>query len=58
MNWPRGRYNGQRIVGAIIKVRFDVTDWGLRWFGRHGSCGQFGPFRVWVESAFHWEDGR
>lgn len=25
--WPRGRFNGMRIVGVEIKVRIDVTDW-------------------------------
>ena len=28
MKWPRGRYNGARIVGIDVRVRFDVTTWG------------------------------
>lgn len=29
MRWPRGKYNGARIVGFEVKVRCDVTDWRL-----------------------------
>jgi len=42
MKWPRGRYNGQRIVGVRVTVALNVIRW--HWwpiFGQH--CG-----------AFHW----
>lgn len=29
MTWPRGRYNGKRIIGGSVKVVVDVTCW--RW---------------------------
>lgn len=25
--WPRGRYNGQRIVGVSFKITCDITYW-------------------------------
>lgn len=27
MKWPRGKYNGQRIVGITFKVQIDITCW-------------------------------
>lgn len=30
VKWPRGRYNGQRIVGFEIKFIFDVSYWRVR----------------------------
>ena len=50
--WPRGKYNRQRIVGVRLQVRVDVTDWGLRWFGRYGTCARLGPARIWVEAEY------
>lgn len=35
MNWPRGKYNGQKIVGIESAVRFRITgwrEWGARWW--------------------------
>jgi len=49
MPWPRGRYNGLRIVGVVVKLRVDVTYWRLRWFGPYGTCLSVGPVHVWVE---------
>lgn len=31
MKWPRGKYNGQRIVGLEVKVVFDITTWDWCW---------------------------
>jgi hypothetical protein len=42
IRWPRGRYNGQRIVGISFKLAINVTDWNWRPFIGH-YCG-----------AFHW----
>lgn len=25
MRWPRGKYNGRRITGLSVKVRFDIS---------------------------------
>lgn len=27
MKWPRGKYNGKRIVGFNVQVKADVTAW-------------------------------
>lgn len=27
MKWPRGKYNGQRIIGVSFKVKVDLTRW-------------------------------
>lgn len=43
MSWPRGRHNGQRIVGVSFKVKIDVTAW--RWI----------PVQVWkLSGGVHW----
>jgi hypothetical protein len=56
LRWPRGRYNGARIVGVEIKARLDITDWGWRWRPRNGLCGRYGPLRVWLSLAYSFED--
>lgn len=28
--WPRGKYNGRRIVGASLKVRFNMAHWAWK----------------------------
>jgi len=53
MHWPRGRYNGKRIVGISFKVVVDVTHW--RWVPMIGHG--FGMFhwlcwRSWTEAAY------
>ena len=56
MEWPRGRYNGQRIVGVMCKVVVDITDWRLRWGSvLHGTCWIVGPLHVWIGAAYDWE---
>jgi hypothetical protein len=42
MRWPRGRYNGRRVVGVRVAVSIDVTVWLWR-----PVVGQ------WV-GALHW----
>ena len=44
MKWPRGKYNGLRIVGASIKLKVDITSW--RWIPR--PWGEFGGAFVWL----------
>lgn len=57
MRWPRGRYNGQRIVGVSFKVVLDVTTW--RWWPLIGHyCGAFHwlCFRTWTGWEYdQWE---
>ena len=53
MKWPRGRYNGDRIVGVEIKIKIDVTTWG-HWClpNRWGKCLGLGPLWVWFSAAY------
>lgn len=43
MKWPRGKYNGQRIVGTTFKIAIDITDW------------QWKPLIIWWQcGGIHW----
>ena len=55
MNWPRGKYNGARIVGFSVKVVFDVTYWALALGNRYGSATCIGQFRIWLEPAYNFD---
>lgn len=55
MKWPRGRYNGRRIIGISFKVQFTVNNW--RWIPTIGGCqGMFHwlCFRSWTEAVYDW----
>lgn len=52
MQWPRGKYNNQRIIGFVIKCRLDVLYWRLGLPNRYGVCLSVGPFHVWFEAAY------
>ena len=52
LHWPRGRYNGRRIVGLDIHAKIDVTAWRMRWFGAYGQCLWVGPLRVWISFEY------
>lgn len=53
MNWPRGKYNGQRIVGFDVRVRFDISWWSLSWPSLfYGTCLSVGPFHVWFSGSY------
>lgn len=52
MKWPRGKYNGRRIGGFFVKVRFDILWWGLNLPTRYGGCLSIGPLHVWFEAAY------
>ncbi len=52
MKWPRGRYNGWRIVGVDVRVRVDLTWWSLDLPGRWGGCYSIGPLHVWFNAAY------
>ena len=52
MKWPRGRWNGWRIVGLVVKVRFDVSRWHLALPSHYGTCLSIGPFHIWIEAAY------
>jgi len=40
LKWPRGKYNGQRIVGISFKIAIDITHWTWKPFIGHycGAC--------------------
>lgn len=42
IKWPRGKYNGQRIVGfeVMFRMRFDLWRWK--------------PIKVKYQGLFHW----
>lgn len=56
VKWPRGRYNGKRIVGVEFKIVLDVTTW--RWVPIVGHyCGMFHwlCFRSWTNPTYESE---
>lgn len=52
--WPRGKYNGQRIVGIEVKVRIDVTHWAI-WFHLRSCSSGFGIGPLIVHYGFNYE---
>lgn len=59
LRWPRGRYNGQRIVGfrVLVRVRVDCwrfylwpSDFVRAW--RYGSAVGLGPVLVHFEAEY------
>ena len=51
--WPRGRWNGRRIVGIDVRVCIDITAWTLCWPSiRYGRCLGLGPVRIWYSWSF------
>lgn len=56
MKWPRGRYNGRRIVGIEFYIVIDVTDW--RWIpviGHHVGMFHWLFWRSWTNPAYESE---
>ena len=53
IKWPRGKYNGQRIVGIVAKISVDVTHW--RWTPRlyaWSGCLHWLCFRAWLAAEY------
>jgi hypothetical protein len=49
MKWPRGKYNGRRIVGFEIIIAIDVTNWRSLFFNKVCSgllVMAMGPIRI------------
>jgi len=44
LKWPRGKYNGKRIVGFEVKFELDVTWWKFFLPSKYNSAFGFGPF--------------
>jgi hypothetical protein len=53
MKWPRGKYNGRRIVGFEVQVRFDLVSWGWSLPTYVGDCLSLGPVHVCVVAAYY-----
>ena len=54
MKWPRGKYNGDRIVGFQVRAEFQVLPHWWTWHlpGRYGRCLGFGPLKIWFSIAY------
>lgn len=51
--WPRGRYNGQRIVGFEVKLQLDVSQWLWRpMFLRFCNGAHLFCFRSWWHPVY------
>jgi len=55
IKWPRGKYNGRRISGVIIKLRIDVLHWQLLWGEINNRFWCLGPFGIWIETNYELE---
>ena len=59
MKWPRGKYNGKRIMGAKVEFKVDLELWCWRpRFGWNGGCPYFMwlCFRIGAELVFEWRN--
>ena len=53
MKWPRGKYNGMRIVGIEIKMKIDIREWWLSFRYVFGTQRIFiGPVHIWIEANY------
>jgi hypothetical protein len=51
--WPRGKYNGQRIMGVSFQFKFTLQgfEWKPRWV-RYANCFRWLWFFVWINWAY------
>lgn len=53
MKWPRGRYNGRRIVGFRITFALNVLSWNWKPIvGLHCGAFHWGPVRTWWQLEY------
>ena len=52
MRWPRGRYNGQRLVGFDLRVRVNLRQWRLWGPSRFAWTVAVGPVRLWLSPNY------
>lgn len=45
--WPRGRYNGRRIVGFQVRLAIDLLRWSLSALRLNGLYLALGPLRLY-----------
>jgi hypothetical protein len=56
MHWPRGKYNGQRIVGIEIRFKLNITYWLCTASWNYGEPYVFiGPLRIQVSAVYAWD---
>ncbi len=45
MKWPKGKHNGQRIVGFGVQIKIHILYWGWERYWRYGTrMIHIGPF--------------
>ncbi len=55
MRWPRGKYNGWRIVGFEIMFRVDLSFWMLSAGWNFGEpCIFIGPLKIRASAVYDW----
>lgn len=55
LRWPRGRYNGQKIVGFSTRVNVNVIFWRCNLYCRYGEFKLWlGPFLLHIEPIYAW----
>ena len=53
MKWPRGKYNGQRIVGVGVRIRIHIRYWHLNLIWKLGTYFiQIGPVLMHFETVY------
>jgi hypothetical protein len=53
LRWPRGRYNGSRIVGVEAKFCIDFTWWGFSLGSvRYSTAFTVGPVHMWFGAVY------
>lgn len=57
MKWPKGKYNGKRIVGFSIKFTIDITYWNFKFYWNFGQPAiVIGPLRINAEINYSFRD--
>lgn len=51
VKWPRGKYNGRRIVGVCVKFKLDL----LKWYWKPIISLKHMKYAHWLCFRFHFE---
>jgi hypothetical protein len=55
MKWPKGKYNGQKIIGVCIKTRVIVNYWGFKvQLNKYLKFIHIGPVLMNFEFEYEW----
>ena len=55
--WPRGRWNGWRIVGFRLNLVIDITNWSFHLPRRYTPCVWLGPVRLYYGAEYDVQPG-